>query len=640
MLTGRSSKSKSSASASSVASTVATVLSAGSHAVGSEHVSSAGTVASGVVAKGGSARGGDEEAIQKVRRSRAPLSQRVPSPTKPIPSPSSPYHSRQVIATAKKRREDMHVVRLCEAAAKGDLEKMQRMLSNNRIDVNRGDYDKRRPLHLAACEGHLKVIELLIVSQADVNVKDRFDGTPLADALRHRKLAAAQLLHRHGAFRDTLGLAEHLCFCAADEGRLEELRFLTAFQTEFAPDNFDSRTALHIAASVGNAKAVRLLIGARADVNVSDRRGRTPLQESYRHRHEDCSRLLMEHGAHMGAFDAALHMCYAAAADDLETLSRLIRHGCAVNAADYDKRTPLHLAASNARVAACTLLLEQPNIDVAAEDRFGNTAHDDALRETADDQPIVRALLRARGVPTGSHAMDTPIAIVHAEEVKAEVEARQTDVQREVAGEAQRFHAWVKGQKAFVARMAKATDAALKLELEQGEVLTDATPKYWHELQAFAERHPQAVAVVRAEMAPALASWSARANENRFDISMADVLERRVRRTARARARRALGPQHLTRATASLYPPRASPRAGAQVSHLAELQSAVAKNLERLVEAQFTAHSGEAEKNAASNARRADVKVLSALQAAAADAAPTPARKHSGSVDRASPARR
>jgi N-formylglutamate amidohydrolase len=56
-----------------------------------------------------------------------------------------------VISTVKKRREDMHVERLCEAASKENADKIKFMLTSNRIDVNRGDYDKRRPLRECFC---------------------------------------------------------------------------------------------------------------------------------------------------------------------------------------------------------------------------------------------------------------------------------------------------------------------------------------------------------------------------------------------------------------------------------------------------------------------------------------------------------
>jgi ankyrin repeat protein len=193
------------------------------------------------------------------------------------------------------------------------------------------------------------VLQVLIASQADVNVRDRYDGTPLADALRHRQREATELLLRHGAIRDTRGLSEELCFCAADRRASKICASSRSRRPTSRPPN-DRLSALHVAAAVGNVPAVLLLMDAKADVNSADRHGSTPLQESFKRGHDECSRALLERGAHMGSFDAALHMCYAAAADDLDTLARLLRHGCKANAADYDRLTPLHLAASSRRV--------------------------------------------------------------------------------------------------------------------------------------------------------------------------------------------------------------------------------------------------------------------------------------------------
>ncbi|CAM8971418.1 unnamed protein product [Rhodiola kirilowii] len=44
------------------------------------------------------------------------------------------------------------------------------------------DYDRRTALHLAASEGHASIVELLLHYGADVNLKDRWQRTPLTDA--------------------------------------------------------------------------------------------------------------------------------------------------------------------------------------------------------------------------------------------------------------------------------------------------------------------------------------------------------------------------------------------------------------------------------------------------------------------------
>jgi ankyrin repeat protein len=40
-------------------------------------------------------------------------------------------------------------------------------------DVTGADYDKRTPLHIAAADGHLKVVKFLVRKGASVNAEDR-----------------------------------------------------------------------------------------------------------------------------------------------------------------------------------------------------------------------------------------------------------------------------------------------------------------------------------------------------------------------------------------------------------------------------------------------------------------------------------
>ena len=64
------------------------------------------------------------------------------------------------------------------------------------------DYDKRFALHLAASEGHLDVVKWLVENGCDVNVKDRWGGTPLQDAIRGKFAAVADFLISSGGVLD------------------------------------------------------------------------------------------------------------------------------------------------------------------------------------------------------------------------------------------------------------------------------------------------------------------------------------------------------------------------------------------------------------------------------------------------------
>ena len=63
---------------------------------------------------------------------------------------------------------------LCTAAHSNDLPCLT-MLLNAGADANCCDYDKRTALHIAAADGHLKGVQLLVeAGGADVNVQDRW----------------------------------------------------------------------------------------------------------------------------------------------------------------------------------------------------------------------------------------------------------------------------------------------------------------------------------------------------------------------------------------------------------------------------------------------------------------------------------
>lgn len=81
--------------------------------------------------------------------------------------------------------------------------------------------------------------------------------------------------------------------------------------------------------------------------------------------------------------DEAARMCAAAARGDLGEIRRLVAAGVAPDIADYDRRTALHLAASEGHETVVRYLL-QHCANAAPKDRWGATPLDDARRENRD----------------------------------------------------------------------------------------------------------------------------------------------------------------------------------------------------------------------------------------------------------------
>ncbi|KAJ8426669.1 hypothetical protein Cgig2_030088 [Carnegiea gigantea] len=75
-------------------------------------------------------------------------------------------------------------VRLMYLANEGDLEGINEALDSG-IDVNFRDIDSRTALHVAACQGHPEVVELLLKRGAKVDAKDRWGSAQEATLEGH-----------------------------------------------------------------------------------------------------------------------------------------------------------------------------------------------------------------------------------------------------------------------------------------------------------------------------------------------------------------------------------------------------------------------------------------------------------------------
>lgn len=74
------------------------------------------------------------------------------------------------------------------------------MLASNDVEVDDGDYHQRTALHLAASNGHVAMVRhLTLVHGASPNVTDRYSGTPIVDAVRHKHSEVVAFLRRNGA---------------------------------------------------------------------------------------------------------------------------------------------------------------------------------------------------------------------------------------------------------------------------------------------------------------------------------------------------------------------------------------------------------------------------------------------------------
>ncbi|KAL1527097.1 hypothetical protein AB1Y20_015780 [Prymnesium parvum] len=284
---------------------------------------------------------------------------------------------------------------LCEMARCGNIEGIKLLLSGG-CSVNAADYDLRTCMHLAASSGNLLVVEALIEHKCDLNAKDRWGGTPLADAVREGHGQIARVLRAAGAelsFGDGQAAAD-LCEFAR-VGDSKGIKLLLDGGASVNACDYDKRTCLHLAAAVGNLSIVRMLIEEGAQLNLIDRVGRTPLSDAIRQGHTQCAHAIREAGGAL-LYDEATasgELCEMARCGNIEGIMLLLSGGCSVNAADYDLRTCMHLAASSGNLLVVEALIEH-KCDLNAKDRWGGTPLADAVREGHGQ---IARVLRAAG---------------------------------------------------------------------------------------------------------------------------------------------------------------------------------------------------------------------------------------------------
>src|ERR1051326_2664424 len=68
--------------------------------------------------------------------------------------------------------------------------------------------------------------------------------------------------------------------------------------------DYNLRTPLHLAASIGRYEIAKFLLQKRAKVNAKDENGMTPLHEAVRGNHQDLVELLIDNGADLNTRDS------------------------------------------------------------------------------------------------------------------------------------------------------------------------------------------------------------------------------------------------------------------------------------------------------------------------------------------------
>ena len=300
------------------------------------------------------------------------------------------------------------------SAAAGDLKKVDRLL-NQGANPNDLDANHRTPLHEAVDARSLETVERLLEGGANPNRQDAYLGhSALHRAVQAQSQPIAERLLKSGADPNLPDVEGDTPFHAAlkHSGQEKQLPTINSLIAYGADRNFCDRhtgsTPLHLAVSGDNFKALGRLIEEKADPNVADLSGHTPLHLAAE-RSSAMTQQLLVAGASPHISNSQGHTPLHAAALSARTDSaeRLLDAGADPNSRTEHQQTPMHFAAYSKSPETVDRLAAAGG-DPNARDVHGATPlHSAALQ---DSPRTVNRLLAAGADPTarGENKLGTP----------------------------------------------------------------------------------------------------------------------------------------------------------------------------------------------------------------------------------------
>ncbi|XP_066529760.1 fibronectin type 3 and ankyrin repeat domains protein 1-like isoform X2 [Hoplias malabaricus] len=197
-------------------------------------------------------------------------------------------------------REPLSGKHLHQAVNRNDEEALNKVLQSGSVNVNVCDKMGFTPLMVAAQKGYGRLVHKLVEHGADIHMKNGSGKDCLMLACFAGHLDIVKYLRECGATWQSqdMGGCSPLHW-AADGGHLPVIDYMIQDGCELdVRDTVSHWTPLmRVSAMSGNAAVASLLIRARADVNVRDKNGKTPLMVAVLNNHEELVQLLLDNGA-------------------------------------------------------------------------------------------------------------------------------------------------------------------------------------------------------------------------------------------------------------------------------------------------------------------------------------------------------
>jgi ankyrin repeat protein/serine/threonine protein kinase len=277
------------------------------------------------------------------------------------------------------------------------------------------------PLHTASWHGHIDSIQMLVRHGADVDAKNVDGCTPLHYASRNGQMDAIRALAAlGGSVVATTNAEESLLHVAALGGNVGVIKTLMDVGAVAAAKTARGDSVLHYAAKYGRVNIIHVLVNLGADVSAKSLVGDAPLHCAAINGHVGAIKALADFGASVSARtndgDSPLHC--AAMNGHVEAIRVLVGLGASVQATSVCDESPLHYAAAEGHVEAIQALIELgANVSATSEDH-STPLHEAALN--GHDNAIKVLVERGANIGAKTNIGDSPLhAAAHSGHVSA-----------------------------------------------------------------------------------------------------------------------------------------------------------------------------------------------------------------------------
>ncbi|XP_029649008.1 histone-lysine N-methyltransferase EHMT2 isoform X3 [Octopus sinensis] len=237
----------------------------------------------------------------------------------------------------------------------GDLAKVIYMLVDG-ADPNKRDPDNddQTAVHAAAINGHLAILHVLIQAGGNIHIVD--------------------------------GRLNNAIIYACENNHLPIVKFLVQAGAQIDVKGEDGMTCLHMAAKGGYIDLMEFLLSTRkADVNVQDDGGWTPIIWAAEHRNVESAKFLVQRGADPTLKDneenTGLH--WAAFSGSVEIAELFLDYGCELESPNEHGDRPLHISVRQDNYE-CVVLCLLRGADISARNNINQLPSDCCLDQKSN----------------------------------------------------------------------------------------------------------------------------------------------------------------------------------------------------------------------------------------------------------------